>query len=93
MATVEPIQVSAPIAIGSRATAMSSIRVEPADHLIIDYTLDYPAPIGVQKRAFRVGPPARPMCRKLRRRGPSAFVDEFTRCRRWDWRAAGGWIM
>lgn len=32
-----------------------SIRIEPADEFIIDYTLDYPEPIGVQHMSFTFG--------------------------------------
>src|SRR5579862_6057447 len=51
-ATVQPIRVSAPITINLKRD--ESITLEPADHLIIDYTLDYPAPIGVQKVHFEM---------------------------------------
>jgi UDP-3-O-[3-hydroxymyristoyl] N-acetylglucosamine deacetylase len=51
-ATVEPIRVTSPIMIRSKGDEF--ITIEPADHLIIDYTLDYPAPIGVQKVHFEL---------------------------------------
>ena len=40
--------------IGEEGEGGEYIRVEPADHLIIDYTLDYPAPIGVQQVHFEL---------------------------------------
>ncbi len=51
-ATVEPIRITAPITVRSKGDEFMTI--EPADHLIIDYTLDYPAPIGVQKVHFEL---------------------------------------
>jgi len=51
-ATVQPIRIRKPITIHSKRD--ESITIEPADHLIIDYTLDYPAPIGVQKVHFEM---------------------------------------
>jgi UDP-3-O-[3-hydroxymyristoyl] N-acetylglucosamine deacetylase len=50
-ALVEPIAVQKTIQVGS---GEEFIRIEPARHLIIDYTLDYPAPIGVQKVHFEL---------------------------------------
>jgi UDP-3-O-[3-hydroxymyristoyl] N-acetylglucosamine deacetylase len=49
-ATVQPIRITSPITVRSKHDEIMTI--EPADHLIIDYTLDYPAPIGVQKVHF-----------------------------------------
>jgi UDP-3-O-[3-hydroxymyristoyl] N-acetylglucosamine deacetylase len=51
-ATVEPIRITAPITVRSKGDEFMTI--VPADHLIIDYTLDYPAPIGVQKVHFEL---------------------------------------
>ncbi|HLI81413.1 MAG TPA: UDP-3-O-acyl-N-acetylglucosamine deacetylase [Candidatus Binataceae bacterium] len=51
-ATVQPIRVSKPITVRNRRDEFMTI--EPADHLIIDYTLEYPAPIGVQKVHFEL---------------------------------------
>lgn len=53
-ASVEPIAVTKTIQVGS---GEEFIRVEPASHLIIDYTLDYPAPIGVQRVHFELTSP------------------------------------
>ena len=52
-ATVQPIRIKAPITVGTKARN-EFMTIEPADHLIIDYTLDYPAPIGVQKVHFEL---------------------------------------
>jgi len=53
-ATVQPIRIKAPITVGTRDEGKEFMTIEPADHLIIDYTLDYPAPIGVQKVHFEL---------------------------------------
>jgi len=50
-ASVEPISVTKTIQVGA---GDEFIRIEPADHLIIDYTLDYPHPIGVQHVHFEL---------------------------------------
>ena len=52
-ATVQPIRVKAPITVRS-GKGDEFMTIEPADHLIIDYTLDYPAPIGLQKVHFEL---------------------------------------
>jgi UDP-3-O-[3-hydroxymyristoyl] N-acetylglucosamine deacetylase len=53
-ASVAPIKINQPIQIGEGG---EFIRIEPAGHLIIDYTLDYPAPIGVQQLHFELTSP------------------------------------
>jgi UDP-3-O-acyl N-acetylglucosamine deacetylase len=50
-AAVEPVRIARPIAVGNNG---ESIRIEPADHLIIDYTLEYPSPIGRQTVHFEL---------------------------------------
>lgn len=50
-AAVEPVRITRPIAVGNNG---ESIRIEPADHLIIDYTLEYPQPIGRQTVHFEL---------------------------------------
>jgi UDP-3-O-[3-hydroxymyristoyl] N-acetylglucosamine deacetylase len=47
----EPIAVTKAIQVG---TGGEFIRIEAADRLIIDYTLDYPQPIGVQRVHFEL---------------------------------------
>ncbi len=51
-ATMQPIRVAGPITVRSKGDEFMTI--EPADHLIIDYTLDFPHPIGVQKFHFEL---------------------------------------
>jgi UDP-3-O-[3-hydroxymyristoyl] N-acetylglucosamine deacetylase len=53
-ASVAPIRINQPLQIGE---GDEFIRIEPADHLIIDYKLDYPAPIGVQRFHFELTSP------------------------------------
>jgi UDP-3-O-[3-hydroxymyristoyl] N-acetylglucosamine deacetylase len=51
---VEPIRVEKTIRVGKGG---ESLQIEPADRLIIDYTLDYPRPIGVQRLHFELTAP------------------------------------
>ena len=48
---VEPIAMTRTIQVGA---GDEFIRIEPAGHLVIDYTLDYPRPIGVQRVHFEL---------------------------------------
>jgi UDP-3-O-[3-hydroxymyristoyl] N-acetylglucosamine deacetylase len=54
---IEPIRVSRPIVIGKEGEGEEYIRIEPANRLMIDYTLDYPRPIGVQRVHFELTSP------------------------------------
>ncbi|HEV2170719.1 MAG TPA: UDP-3-O-acyl-N-acetylglucosamine deacetylase [Candidatus Binatus sp.] len=56
-ATAEPIRVRTKIVIGEEGEGLEFIKAEPADHLIVDYTLDYPKPIGVQQLHFELTSP------------------------------------
>jgi UDP-3-O-[3-hydroxymyristoyl] N-acetylglucosamine deacetylase len=56
-ARIEPLQVERPIVIGKQRDGGEYIRVEPADRLIIDYTLIYPKPIGTQRVHFELTSP------------------------------------
>ena len=56
-ATVEPIRIKRKIIVGEEGAGLEFIKVEPADHLIIDYTLDYPKPIGIQQLHFELTSP------------------------------------
>jgi UDP-3-O-[3-hydroxymyristoyl] N-acetylglucosamine deacetylase len=56
-ARIQPLQVKRPIVIGKEKEGGEFIRVEPADHLIVDYTLIYPPPIGVQRVHFELNKP------------------------------------
>jgi UDP-3-O-[3-hydroxymyristoyl] N-acetylglucosamine deacetylase len=51
---VTPVKVTQPIQMGE---GDEFIRIEPADHLIIDYKLEYPAPIGLQEVHFELTSP------------------------------------
>jgi UDP-3-O-[3-hydroxymyristoyl] N-acetylglucosamine deacetylase len=63
--TADPLSVTHPIQIG---TGNEFIRIEPAARLIIDYTLDYPHPIGVQHVHFELT-------------SPDAYVNEIAPAR------------
>ncbi|HLH76845.1 MAG TPA: UDP-3-O-acyl-N-acetylglucosamine deacetylase [Candidatus Binataceae bacterium] len=56
-AAVEPIAVKRPITVGREGVGQEYIRLEPADHLIVDYTLVYPAPVGTQHAHFELHEP------------------------------------
>jgi UDP-3-O-[3-hydroxymyristoyl] N-acetylglucosamine deacetylase len=56
-AAIEPIRITGAIEIGKRGEGREFIRAEPADHLIIDYTLEYPSPIGRQHVHFELTSP------------------------------------
>ena len=53
-ATVQPIRIREPITVGTNGAGKEFITIEPADHLTIDYNLDYPAPVGVQNVHFEM---------------------------------------
>ncbi len=55
--TIEPVRISKPIVIGIEGEGQEYIKIEPADHLIIDYLLDYPLPIGRQRMHFELTSP------------------------------------
>ncbi|MGO9451406.1 MAG: UDP-3-O-acyl-N-acetylglucosamine deacetylase [Candidatus Binataceae bacterium] len=56
-APVEPIRIKKKIIIGEEGEGREFIAIEPADHLIVGYTLDYPKPIGRQKVHFELTSP------------------------------------
>jgi UDP-3-O-[3-hydroxymyristoyl] N-acetylglucosamine deacetylase len=62
---IEPIAPADPIQIGDGS---EFLRIEPAERLIIDYTLDYPRPIGVQRVHFELS-------------SPEAYIDEIAPAR------------
>ncbi len=72
-AAVEPVKVERPIVVGNNG---ESIRVEPADHLIVDYTLEYPRPIGRQSVHFELTSPAA-YIREIAPARTFGFVHEF----------------
>ena len=57
-AVVKPIRINQKFVIGEEGAGREFIAVEPADHLIVDYILDYPQPIGNQKVHFELTSPA-----------------------------------
>ena len=72
-AALEPVRIARPIAVGNNG---ESIRVEPAGHLIIDYTLEYPRPIGRQSVHFELTSPEAYM-REIAPARTFGFVHEF----------------
>lgn len=72
-AAVEPVRVARPVAVGNNG---ESIRIAPADHLIIDYTLEYPKPIGRQSVHFELTSPETYM-REIAPARTFGFVREF----------------
>jgi UDP-3-O-[3-hydroxymyristoyl] N-acetylglucosamine deacetylase len=72
-AAVEPVKIEQTIAVRNNG---ESIRVEPADRLIIDYTLEYPRPIGRQSVHFELTSPAAYM-REIAPARTFGFVHEF----------------
>ena len=52
------------------------MKAEPADHLIIDYTLDYPKPIGIQQLHFELTSPDA-YTREIASARTFGFVREF----------------
>jgi UDP-3-O-[3-hydroxymyristoyl] N-acetylglucosamine deacetylase len=72
-AAVEPMRIARPLAVGNNE---ESIRIEPADRLIIDYTLEYPQPIGRQTVHFELTSPEAYMSEVAPAR-TFGFVREF----------------
>jgi UDP-3-O-[3-hydroxymyristoyl] N-acetylglucosamine deacetylase len=70
---VEPIRVRQPISIARNG---ESIRIEPASRLIIDYTLEYPEPIGRQSVHFALTSPEA-YTREIAPARTFGFVREF----------------
>jgi UDP-3-O-[3-hydroxymyristoyl] N-acetylglucosamine deacetylase len=56
-AMIEPIRIPQKIQIGTAGDGLEFIAIVPADHLIVDYTLDYPKPIGRQRMHFELTSP------------------------------------
>jgi len=72
-AEIEPIAVAQPIQIGE---GEEFIRIEPARRLVIDYTLEYPAPIGRQQVHFELDSPE-DYVREVAPARTFGFVREF----------------
>jgi UDP-3-O-[3-hydroxymyristoyl] N-acetylglucosamine deacetylase len=75
-AAVNPIRIAKKIVVGEEGEGSEFIKIEPADHLIIDYTLDYPAPIGVQKIHFELTS-VEAYINEIAPARTFAFVEEF----------------
>jgi UDP-3-O-[3-hydroxymyristoyl] N-acetylglucosamine deacetylase len=70
---VEPVRIRRTISIGNNG---ESIRIEPAEFLTIDYTLEYPPPIGRQSVHFEMKSPAAYISQVAPAR-TFGFVNEF----------------
>jgi UDP-3-O-[3-hydroxymyristoyl] N-acetylglucosamine deacetylase len=62
--------------IGEEGEGLEFIKAEPADHLSIDYTLDYPKPIGIQHVHFELTSPDA-YAREIAPARTFGFVREF----------------
>jgi len=56
-APIEPVTIKSPVVIGKEEGGGAFLRIEPADRLTIDYTLEYPPPIGRQSAHFELTSP------------------------------------
>lgn len=77
-ATIEPIRVSWPLQVGGPEDGEEFIRVEPAERLIVDYTLVYPPPIGTQRVHFELSSPEA-YVREIAPARTFGFVSEMRR--------------
>jgi UDP-3-O-[3-hydroxymyristoyl] N-acetylglucosamine deacetylase len=77
-ATVEPIRLNSKIIVGEEGEGLEFIKAEPADRLIVDYTLDYPKPIGIQQLHFELTSPEA-YVREIAPARTFGFVWEFRR--------------
>ena len=75
-ATVEPLRIKDKIIIGEEGDGLEFVKAESADHLIIDYTLDYPKPIGIQQVHFELTSPEA-YAREIAPARTFGFVREF----------------
>jgi UDP-3-O-[3-hydroxymyristoyl] N-acetylglucosamine deacetylase len=75
-AAVEPIRIAKTIVIGQEGDGREFIKIEPAGHLVIDYNLEYPAPIGRQQVHFELTSPQTYM-EQIAPARTFAFVREF----------------
>lgn len=66
--TVDELSVDRRITVGGEGADEEGISIEPADTLIVSYTLRYPAPVGTQRYTFEF-------------RGPESFRDEIAPAR------------
>lgn len=75
-ATVEPIKIRRTMVVGDESQGGESIRIAPATKLTVDYTLDYPAPIGRQQVHFVLSSP-QAYLREIAPARTFGFVREF----------------
>ncbi len=73
---VEPVRIGEKIVIGKPGKGQEFISIEPADHLIIDYTLEYPKPVGRQQVHFELTSPDR-YVEEIAPARTFGFVGEF----------------
>ncbi|MGH7916690.1 MAG: UDP-3-O-acyl-N-acetylglucosamine deacetylase [Candidatus Binataceae bacterium] len=73
VAAIEPICINQPIGVGGES---EFLRIEPASRLSIDYTLEYPPPIGVQRMQFELVSPEA-YVREIAPARTFGFVHEF----------------
>jgi UDP-3-O-[3-hydroxymyristoyl] N-acetylglucosamine deacetylase len=81
---IEPVRLKKPVQVGRGA---EFIRIEPADCLVIDYTLKYPHPIGLQQVHFELTSPEA-YEREIAAARTFGFVREFRKLA--DMGLAGG---
>ncbi|MGH7907494.1 MAG: UDP-3-O-acyl-N-acetylglucosamine deacetylase [Candidatus Binataceae bacterium] len=74
-AAIEPIRIAKAIAIDNE-DGSEFIRIDPARRMIVDYTLEYPAPIGQQRAHFELTSPQAYM-REIAPARTFGFVREF----------------
>lgn len=77
-ATLEPIRLKEPIVIGTEGKGNEYIRIDPAERLIVDYTLEYPKPIGFQQVHFELTSP-QAYAREIAPARTFATVREFAK--------------
>lgn len=75
-AQIEPIRISKPLVIGREGEGEEYIRIDPAERLIVDYRLAYPAPIGSQHVHFELTSPEA-YAREIAPARTFSFVREF----------------
>ena len=74
-APVEPVRIKQQLAI-TGSNGREFITIDPADHLIIDYTLEYPKPIGRQQVHFELTSPDS-YIQEIAPARTFGFVEEF----------------
>jgi UDP-3-O-[3-hydroxymyristoyl] N-acetylglucosamine deacetylase len=75
---IEPVRIAGKLVIGEVREGCEYMTIEPADRLIIDYTLEYPKPIGRQRVHFDLASPETYMAEIAPAR-TFTFVEEFSK--------------